>query len=192
MHFSVVGIQTWFPCTHWIYLIQQLLSISPPQSHKRNTQTGQVGAGLWTMVIVVNYHIFCTYVTPWPWRTFLFLYLVRSGCDLGELSSFLFFCLLGMVPNQRRLSFVISDWESYRQPVFFTSWPLFLCFVFCFSMVRVWVGGVVYVSLSMIIYFSVWPGMVLNQRQLSIVVPDWEPYLGSLFSIVFCGWLFPV
>ena len=35
-------------------------------------------------------------------------------------------------------------------------------------------------------------GLVLNQRQLSIVVPDWEPYLGSLFSIVFGGWLFSV
>ena len=26
-----------------------------------------------------------------------------------------------------------------------------------------------------------WPGMVLNQGQLSIVVSDWEPYLGSPF-----------
>ena len=26
-----------------------------------------------------------------------------------------------------------------------------------------------------------WPGMDLNQRQLSIVVSDWESYLGSLF-----------
>ena len=51
----------------------------------------------------------------------------------------------------------------------------------CFSMVRAWVGWEVYVLLSMIWYFCVWPGMVLNQRQLSIVVPDWEPYLGSLF-----------
>jgi hypothetical protein len=34
--------------------------------------------------------------------------------------------------------------------------------------------------------------MVLNQRQVSVVVSDWEPYLGSLFSIVFCGWLYPV
>ena len=24
-----------------------------------------------------------------------------------------------------------------------------------------------------------WPGVVLNQGQLSIVVSDWEPYLGS-------------
>ena len=62
----------------------------------------------------------------------------------------------------------------------------------CFSMVRAWVGWVVYVSFSMIRFFCVWPGMVLNQRQLSIVVPDWEPYLGSLFSIVFRGWLFSV
>ena len=45
-----------------------------------------------------------------------------------------------------------------------------------------WVGWVVYLCFSMIWDFCVWPGMVLNQRQLSIVVPDWEPYLGSLFS----------
>ena len=57
-------------------------------------------------------------------------------------------------------------------------------------MVRAWVGWVVYVSFSMICYFCVWPGMVFNQRQLSIVVPDWEPYLGSLLCIVGCGWLF--
>ena len=27
-----------------------------------------------------------------------------------------------------------------------------------------------------------WPGMVLNQGQLSIVVSDWKPYLGRPFS----------
>ena len=47
---------------------------------------------------------------------------------------------------------------------------LLLCL--CFSMVRAGVGWVVYVSFSIICYFCVWPGMVLNQRQLSIVVPD--------------------
>jgi hypothetical protein len=37
-----------------------------------------------------------------------------------------------------------------------------------------------------------WPGMVLNQGQLSIVVSDWESYLGSmlchlrLWDVVFC------
>jgi hypothetical protein len=29
-----------------------------------------------------------------------------------------------------------------------------------------------------------WQGMVLNQGQLSIVVSDWEPYLGSPFSLL--------
>jgi hypothetical protein len=29
-----------------------------------------------------------------------------------------------------------------------------------------------------------WPGMVLNQGQLSIVVSDWESYLGSPFSLL--------
>ena len=40
-----------------------------------------------------------------------------------------------------------------------------------FSMVRVCVGWVVYVPFCMIWDFCVWPGMVLNQRQLAIVVP---------------------
>ena len=31
--------------------------------------------------------------------------------------------------------------------------------------------------------------MVLNQRQVFIVVSDWEPYLGSHVLWVFCGWL---
>ena len=37
-----------------------------------------------------------------------------------------------------------------------------------------------------------WPGMVLNQGQLSIVVSDWEQYLGSFFPtgflwvVIFC------
>jgi hypothetical protein len=30
-----------------------------------------------------------------------------------------------------------------------------------------------------------WPSMVLNQGQLSIVVPDWESYLGSLLSLLY-------
>ena len=33
-----------------------------------------------------------------------------------------------------------------------------------------------------------WPGMVLNQGQLSIVVSEWEPYLGSFFHTMFL-WL---
>ena len=32
-----------------------------------------------------------------------------------------------------------------------------------------------------------WPGLVLNQGQLSIVVSDWESYLGSLFPFCHCG-----
>ena len=31
------------------------------------------------------------------------------------------------------------------------------------------------------LFLCVWPGMVLNQGQLSIVVSDWESYLGSFF-----------
>ena len=42
------------------------------------------------------------------------------------------------------------------------------------------------------VYFYVWPDMVLNQRQVLVIVSDWEPYLGSLFSVGVCGWLFSV
>ena len=37
--------------------------------------------------------------------------------------------------------------------------------------------------------FVVWPEMVLNQRQVFVIVSDWQPYLGSLFCVGFCGWL---
>ena len=59
-------------------------------------------------------------VTPWPYKAFLFLYLVRSGCDLGGHSSFLCLCWPGMVHNQRQLSIVVSDWESYLGSLFST------------------------------------------------------------------------
>ena len=42
------------------------------------------------------------------------------------------------------------------------------------------------------VYFSrfyVWPDMVLYQRQVLVMVSDWEPYLDSLFCVGFCGWL---
>ena len=42
------------------------------------------------------------------------------------------------------------------------------------------------------VYFFVWPDMVLNQWQVLVIVSDWEPYLGSLFCVGICGWLFPV
>ena len=41
-----------------------------------------------------------------------------------------------------------------------------------------------------VVFLCVWPGMVPNQRQLSIVVSDLEPYLGSLFPPVFVGGYF--
>ena len=37
---------------------------------------------------------------------------------------------------------------------------------------------------SMYFISMFWPGMVSNQRQLSIIVSDWEPYLGSPFSLL--------
>ena len=38
--------------------------------------------------------------------------------------------------------------------------------------------------ISMFCVSIFWPGMVLNQGQLSIVVSDWESYLGSLFPLL--------
>ena len=37
---------------------------------------------------------------------------------------------------------------------------------------------------SMFCVSTFWPGMVLNQGQLSIVVSDWESYLGNLFCLL--------
>ena len=34
--------------------------------------------------------------------------------------------------------------------------------------------------------------MVLNQRQVLVIVSDWEPYLGSLFCVGVCGGVVPV
>ena len=36
--------------------------------------------------------------------------------------------------------------------------------------------------------FYVWPDMVLNHRQVLVIVSDWEPYLGSLGFTV-CLWV---
>ena len=56
--------------------------------------------------------------------------------------------------------------------------------------VSIWFGqGVIWGVYSMFyhLYFYVWPGRVINQGQLSIVVSDWEPYLGSPFPSVQSG-----
>ena len=34
--------------------------------------------------------------------------------------------------------------------------------------------------------------MVLKQRQELVIVSDWKPYLGCVFCVGVCGWLFPV
>ena len=52
----------------------------------------------------------------------------------------------------------------------------------------IWLGqGVMWGGHSMFCFLCFfismfWPGMVVNQGQLSIVVSDWESYLGSPFS----------
>ena len=61
----------------------------------------------------------------------------------------------------------------------------FLCLYFWFGQGVSWGGHSMF--LFYVLYFCVWPGMVPNQRQLSIVVSDWESYLGSLFPPVFVG-----
>ena len=48
--------------------------------------------------------------------------------------------------------------------------------------VSIWFGqGVIWVGILCVVFLCVWPSVVPNQRQLSIVVSDWESYLGSLF-----------
>ena len=47
----------------------------------------------------------------------------------------------------------------------------------------IWGGHSIFCFLGFFISMF-WPGMVLNQGQLSIVVSDWESYLGSLFSFL--------
>ena len=49
-----------------------------------------------------------------------------------------------------------------------------------------WLGQGVTRVHTLVFLFLCWPGMVPNQRQLSIVVSDWG-YLGSLFPPVWCG-----
>ena len=50
---------------------------------------------------------------------------------------------------------------------------------------RVWFGVGILCSIICISMF--WPGRVLNQGQLSIVVSDWEPYLVAFFSTCLGG-----
>ena len=88
--------------------------------------------------------------------------MTRVGILVSLFLCFLFICFWpSVVPNQRQLSIVVSDWESYLG-IFFS-----------------------HLMLRLIIYFlfiCFWPSVVPNQRQLSIVVSDWESYLCSLFS----------
>ena len=41
---------------------------------------------------------------------------------------------------------------------------------------------------GLFVYFYVQPDMVLSQRQVCVIVSDWEPYLGSLGFTV-CLWV---
>jgi hypothetical protein len=61
----------------------------------------------------------------------------------------------------------------------------FLCLYF--GLVRAWVGVGILCFVLCFVLLCGWPGMVPNQRQLAIVVSDWEPYWGSMFPPVFVG-----
>jgi preprotein translocase subunit SecY len=46
----------------------------------------------------------------------------------------------------------------------------------------IWLGqGVIRVGILCFLFLCFWTSVVPNQRQLSVVVSDWESYLGSLF-----------
>jgi hypothetical protein len=57
--------------------------------------------------------------------------------------------------------------------------PFYVCM--CFG------PGVICVGILCLVFLCVWPSVVLNQRQLSIVVSHRESYLGSLFPPMFVG-----
>jgi hypothetical protein len=57
-----------------------------------------------------------------------------------------------------------------------------------FGLVKVWFGvGILCFVIYDFCISMFWPGIVLNQGQLSIIVSDWEPYLGSPFPSFLCG-----
>jgi hypothetical protein len=58
--------------------------------------------------------------------------------------------------------------------------------LFWFGQGMSWGGHSMFCVLCFL-FLYVWPGMVLNQGQLSIVVSDWEPYLGTLSPPVCVG-----
>ena len=68
---------------------------------------------------------------------FLFSILVRPGCDSGGNSSFFIsmfsisLFLASVVPNQRHLSIVVSDWESYLGSLFSNLFFVGSCFLCC-------------------------------------------------------------
>ena len=57
-------------------------------------------------------------------------------------------------------------------------------YLFWFGQGVIWVG-ILCSFFYVLVFLCFWPGMVLNQGQLSTVVSDWEPYLGSFFPAGF-------
>ena len=98
----------------------------------------------------------------WP----LTKWIIHIGIMHGDV------CLCASVPSK---SF---SWNDLYHCHVLTLVPL-LCL--CVSLVRAWVGVGSLCSFFYVVFLCLaW--YVLNQRQLSIVVSDWESYLGSLFS----------
>ena len=93
-----------------------------------------------------------------------------------------------------------ATWETFMYTIYVKWIREYQCHVLtlvpfvclCFRLVRAWVGVGILCFVFYVLFLCVWPGMVPNQRQLAIIVSDWEPYLGSLCShydlwvVVFC------
>ena len=78
---------------------------------------------------------------------FVFLYLVRSGCDYGGHSRFSVSMLVCLIPNCRQLSIIVSDWESDISCQFpFVFCGILSLFVACFALRSV-AFGVLFICL---------------------------------------------
>ena len=71
----------------------------------------------------------------------------------------------------KKSDYVLLSRPDLREPFYVSIW---------FGQGVIWGGHSIFCFLGLCISMF-WPGMVLNQGQLSIVVSDSEPYLGSPF-----------
>jgi hypothetical protein len=66
--------------------------------------------------------------------------------------------------------------KVYRRELFYVS-------------ISVWSGCDLGWAFYVFVFLCFWPGVVLNQGQLSIVVSDWELYLGSFPPPPWVSWV---